>query len=581
MQPKVPACGNKASRLRQPKVPTDGQIPIHFNYISGVCKKTMNTNNKSQDYSLKETEQKVTTILGINSIKILFALEYVLQGLANPFLGITYQPFYNHMRYYYGLNEALIQSYVSRIYLAWSFKPVIGFFMDAYGKTRITLMLLLLSGTVLYFLTPFFNISVNVFFCIMFVISILFACTDVAVDRATVIEGDEEARNSGKSKATAVGLNQAICWAAIYLTSIFSACSGGWIAENVNIKYLFIFLAIVPFTVFLVALKLPVDKKASIPLKSSVKNFWDGLNTGPVLWVILFYFLFKFQPSLGSIWLFHLIENLHYSQTQIGFCEAFNHGGHFLGILFFVFSVVKWQEKVGFRNLFRVYIFLSIILNLIQYLLVEPVFGRFTAGLHGLIPVFSIEMVKMIYLSIYNIFSGFISAIILMSTMSLVGSVIPVEAAGSLFAGFMSVANLARSFSYASGSWLYTEGLNYGIFSYLQERIFSLSASPGDKMSINLLIFIGSISYLLSFLAVHMLPHKKDAQVSEDITGPECHRLRDKKTLKAVGIFTFASGLILFSLFMYIWRDVIQSVICAFFIPVFIRKLFLDMSCKK
>jgi hypothetical protein len=68
--------------------------------------------------------------------------------------------------------------------------------MDAYGKTKITLIMLLLGGAVLYLLTPFLDTSHTVFFGIMFIIAIVFACTDVAVDRATVIEGDEEAKST-------------------------------------------------------------------------------------------------------------------------------------------------------------------------------------------------------------------------------------------------------------------------------------------------------------------------------------------------------------------------------------------------
>ncbi len=103
-----------------------------------------------------------------------------------------------------------------------------------------------------------------------------------------------------------------------------------------------------------------------------------------------------------------------------------------------------------------------------------------------------------------------------MSTFSLVGSVIPVAAAGSLFAGFMSVANLAYSFSYASGAWLYENGLGFGIFRALQSRLFNIPATSSDNMSIALLILIGSLASLLSFLAVHMLPDKLQTQAVQD-----------------------------------------------------------------
>ena len=73
-------------------------------------------------------------IFGINPLKVLFAMEYVLQGLANPFQGITYQSFFRHFRFDYGLSEAATQNFFSRSYLAWSFKPVIGFVVFAGQK---------------------------------------------------------------------------------------------------------------------------------------------------------------------------------------------------------------------------------------------------------------------------------------------------------------------------------------------------------------------------------------------------------------------------------------------------------------
>jgi len=172
------------------------------------------------------SEIKQKTIFGMNPMKVLFAMEYVLQGLANPFQGITYQPFFRHFRFHYGMTAADTQMFFSKSYLAWSFKPLIGFLMDAIGKTKLVMIFLLLSGAAMYLLTPFFDVSAIVFYWMMFALAILFACTDVAVDRATVLTGDEESRASGRSKAATVGLNQSICWAAIYGTSIVAAAWG-------------------------------------------------------------------------------------------------------------------------------------------------------------------------------------------------------------------------------------------------------------------------------------------------------------------------------------------------------------------
>jgi len=44
-------------------------------------------------------------------MKVLFAMEYVLQGLANPFQGITYHSFFRHFHFTYGVSEAATQSF--------------------------------------------------------------------------------------------------------------------------------------------------------------------------------------------------------------------------------------------------------------------------------------------------------------------------------------------------------------------------------------------------------------------------------------------------------------------------------------
>ena len=331
-------------------------------------------------------KRKGKTIFGMDPMKVLFAMEYVLQGLANPFQGITYQPFFRHFRFHYGMTAADTQMFFSKSFLAWSFKPLVGFLMDAIGKTKLVMIFLLLSGAAMYILTPFFDVSAIVFYWMMFALSILFACTDVAVDRATVLTGDEESRASGRSKAATVGLNQSICWAAIYGTSIVAAAWGGWIADNVAIKYLLFGLAAVPLIVFWVVLRLPRDTARSIPLKDSIVNFWNGINTGPIVWIILFYFLFHFQPAMGALWTNYLIESLHFTQTQIGYAEGVSYVGFFLGVLLFAWLGVKLQDRYGLKSVFRIFILLSIALNLTQYLLVDPYFSRIANWIGSLLP---------------------------------------------------------------------------------------------------------------------------------------------------------------------------------------------------
>lgn len=522
----------------------------------------------------------------LSVMKWLFAMEYVLQGLANPFQGITYQPFFKHFHFDYGLSEALTQKMFSQSYLAWSFKPIIGFLMDAFGKTRITLIVLLTSGSAFFLVTPLLDHSAEMFFGVMFVISILFACTDVAVDRATVIAGDEESKESGRSKAATVGLNQSICWAAIYGTGVISALSGGWIADNLSIDLLMYGLAVVPLIVLIVVLKLPKDNAQSVALKTSMMNFWNGINTGPILWIIVFYFLFHFQPAMGALWTNYCIETLKFSQTQIGISDGFANLGYFIGVILFAVMGIKWQDRFGLKRVFQVFILLSILVNLTQYLMVDPVFSRISNQLHQFFPRIQIDSIRLAYFSVYGFLASILSSFFRMSTFSLVGAVIPVNAAGSLFAGFMSVANLAYSFSYSSGAWLYEQGLDYGLLRWVQSELFGIAAVPGDFMSINLLILIGSIAFFLSFFSIHMLPNRDETQATEVTTnqmiGPQQHQTLSHPFRRIINLSGWGFSTILMTTCLLIWEmDLISTLIITFFLTAFIRKLILDFAYRR
>lgn len=520
-------------------------------------------------------------ILGIHPMKLMFAFEYILQGVGNPWQGITYQPFFAHLTNKFGLGEAAVQGYFSRSYLAWSFKPVIGFFIDAYGKTRTILVATLGLATLMFLLTPFFDSGPEVFFWYMFVLSVLLAATDVAVDRASVVAGDEEAAATGQSKAATVGLNQSISWAAIYGTGIVTAIAGGYVATHFEYQSLMYVLALAPFTVLLVALQLPPDKATPIPLLKSVSNFWEGLNTGPILWIIVFYFMFHFQPAAGAIMTNYQLETLKFTQDQAGFTDGMANVGYFFGVVLFAKYGVAWQDKVGLKRLFKIFILLSIGANLTQYTMLDPWFTRGAGALNTVLPFLDGSQARIAWYSVYNIvfytFMGFTR----MSTFSLVGSVIPSNAAGSLFAGFMSVANLAYSFSYSSGAWLYEHGLEVGFVRTVQQDLFGIPAKAGESMSMVLLVFIGSMAFLLSFIASNKLPDQRETRSSDDATasqeGPRQYAALGQPTLRALNIGMVLTMAAAFSLLFFgAGSDPIQCVLLSFFGSAFLRKVALE-----
>ena len=521
----------------------------------------------------------------IDPLKIVFALGYVLQGIANPFQGLTYQPFTAHLSTYYGLGEGATQSLFAKSYLAWSFKPIIGFLIDAYGRTRTLLIGLLAVATLGFLVTPLLDTGPMVFFGLMFGLSVVLAGSDVAIDRATVIAGDEEAKATGRSRAATVGLNQAICWLAIYGSSTLAAALGGYATDHVPFKGLLVALAGVPLLVLLFVLRLPRDTAVPTPVARSIARFWSGLNSGPILGIMLFFFLIHFQPQLGPIFLNHLTATLHFSQAQVGIATASGNAGYFAGVVLFVWKGVRWQERFGLRKLFRVYIVVGVVVNLTQFVLLEPWFSAISGGLSRSLPFISPGAARLGLLCVDLAFVAAGVQLIWMSTYSLVGAVVPVAAAGSLFAGFMSVANLGHTFSYASGAWLYEHGMAVAPMRGVQNVLFGLGGAPGDKLSLNMLVLIGGLAYFASFLAVHLLPERDATPAGvgrEAPAGPERWLALPSGMRRAVNWGALATGGALVA--AMVWQlkfDPVTSVLTTFLGVCLLRKSFLDALLKR
>jgi MFS family permease len=516
----------------------------------------------------------------IDPLKVVFALAYVMQGLANPFIGITTQPFFRHLHMGYGLSEGDTQRLFANAYTAWSFKPIIGFLIDAYGRTRAVLIVLLGVAAIGYLLTPLLDLGPMLFFGVMYAVSVVLAGTDVAVDRATIISGEEQAKTSGQSRAAAVGLNQAICWMSIYGTSIVAALLGGYVAEHVPLTALLVALAGVPAVVLLFVLRLPKDTNATIPLTRSIAQFWTGINSGSVLGVMLFYFLFHFQPQLGTIFINYMIGTLKFSQTEIGIGDGATNAGYFVGVLLFVWKGVTWQERFGLRTLFRVYIILAAALGLTQFTLLDPLFSAITGGLSRWLPFLDAATVRVGFLCLNNFVLAAAISLFRMSTLSLVGAVIPVAAAGSLFAGFMSVANLGYAASYQSGAWLYDHGMALAPLRAVQRALFGIGGGATDKLSMNMLILIGAVGYLASFIAVHVLPGRDAAGTADGDrppAGPERWlALPTRQRQAATGSALALGGAALVWLTFGLHFDTVTSVLMTFLGVCLVRKAVLD-----
>lgn len=287
---------------------------------------------------------------------------------------------------------------------------------------------------------------------------------------------------------------------------------------------------------------------------------------------------------MGILWTNYLIETLQFTQTHIGFADAASNVGYLLGVIIFAKYGVHWQEYFGFKSIFRIYILVSVALSLTQYLLVDPWFTNITNVIAKVLPAVEVESIRLGYLAVYNCLMAVAISIIRMSTFSLIGAVIPVAAAGTLFAGFTSVADLAFSFSYSSGAWLYENGLNFAFVRLIQETIFGIPGQAGTELSISMLILIGSLAYIFSFMVVHKLPGRNQTNLSdveEDKGGPERWLILGDAFLKRTNRMSLLSGFIFLMLFIFKGQNINSATLMTFLGVSIMRKIVLDRALVK
>jgi hypothetical protein len=96
-----------------------------------------------------------------------------------------------------------------------------------------------------------------------------------------------------------------------------------------------------------------------------------------------------------------------------------------------------------------------------------------------------------------------------------------------------------------------------------------------------MLILIGSLAYLLSFLATHRLPDRRQTVATGDLAeymlGPKQHAALGSTTLRRVNVAASAMFALVWGLQFYVanW-DFITSTLVSFFGTSFLRKVTLD-----
>jgi hypothetical protein len=133
--------------------------------------------------------------------------------------------------------------------------------------------------------------------------------------------------------------------------------------------------------------------------------------------------------------------------------------------------------------------------------------------------------------------------------------------------------------SYASGAWLYDNGTGLDLLRSVQQALFGIASKPGDSLSVNMLILMGSLAYLASFVCVHVLPDRRqtlDADAQRGYAGPERWSALGHGQKRGADVAAVGLGALLLATLLYLELDPVSSALIAFFVTTGVRKLALD-----
>jgi len=203
-----------------------------------------------------------------------------------------------------------------------------------------------------------FSLSVGGFhrgfvICALFFANVGYAATDVITD-GLVVE---------HSSIFTTHVYQSIAWGARSVGAIISSTLGGFMAQRVEPKTLFLVAAFLPFLTVWVAIQMVDKKQPRIPFSNiaePAKRCARILFTPRLAWFILFLVLMQASACYGVPFFFHLKENLHFDEAFLGILLSLGWFGAVIGSVLYA----KWLSRKSLAGLLRVAVLINILSTL-------------------------------------------------------------------------------------------------------------------------------------------------------------------------------------------------------------------------
>lgn len=368
----------------------------------------------------------------------MFGLVYFAQGLAQN-SGLVSQPLAYFLKQTLHFDQLQSSTFLAVLTLPWIIKPLYGLisdFVPLLGYRRKTWLLLLNTISAMAFLMLSGESDAYAIRTCLIFTAISTAASDVIIDALMVENGN---------RFGMVGKFQAVQWFWFYTAQVFTSIVGGWLADistpGTGLHVAALITMFAPLVVALLTWTTIEEEKAEIRI-SELKATWPALKadllSGPLKAVALFLAFWNFSPSFGTPMYYHMIDDLKFSQTFIGYLGAIGSVGAVLG----AFAYGRWFTRIS-----------------LNYQLVFSI----SAGIIGTLSYLSVvdpsDNAAFIMVCLSFVF-GIAGAISMLTIMTLAGRSCPTGAEGFAFAVLMSVSNGFAQISDIIGSWLYVSVLD-------------------------------------------------------------------------------------------------------------------------
>jgi MFS family permease len=362
----------------------------------------------------------------VRGLAFTLAALYFVQGLGDPASGVLAQPLRALLKLR-GEDAGGIAAVMALLALPWSLKPVfalIADFVPLAGSHRRHYLLAVTCAAALALigvaLLPTEMHSLRTLFGLLLVAALAVAWSDVICD-AVMIEFAQPRALTGRL--------QALQWTALCGALLVAGAAGGWFTQMHALGAAAVLCGMTWLCVVALVARYVVDNpRPPDNARATAHALRAAARSPALLWLMLFLFLWSFNPSWETVQYLHFTSALGFSEETYGYatsCFA-------LGSLIAAASYSGYCQRLPFARLLQ----LAIACGVASYLAYLHVTS--TRVLYGI-----------------SLVAGAANMTSNLAVLDIAARRVPLLAAASVFALLMAVVNLAAASSEAFGGWVY------------------------------------------------------------------------------------------------------------------------------